>query len=234
MQLFITDYSITWSTLSFTDERIAFQLKKVLRAQKGYEFMIQDRRWLLRYIVTMDSLQNDTVTTTIKSSEEYCSESETLGIAVGYLNKPEKVELLVQKLTEIAVNEIVFFDAKRSQSHEISYNKLWRLEKIILEAVEQSYWWKVPQVRQVKDIQSLGALWYERLFYAEFDGIASADVAQNKQTKNLLVIWPEGGFDKTELDHFKNDPQAVMLNLGKTVLRAETAAIVWAFMIKNI
>ena len=49
---------------------------------------------------------------------------------------------------------MVIFPASRSQIREVSENKKERLEKIILEAVEQSYGWVIPTLTYKKDISS--------------------------------------------------------------------------------
>jgi len=59
-------------------------------------------------------------------------------LAIALPNKFEKIELIVQKCTEIGVEHLIFFPAKHSVLKEISASKMERLEKISLEAVEQS------------------------------------------------------------------------------------------------
>lgn len=58
---------------------------------------------------------------------------------IAFPNKHEKLELIVQKLTEIGVTDVVFFPAQRSVLKELSANKQSRVEQIVCEAVEQSW-----------------------------------------------------------------------------------------------
>jgi len=53
-------------------------------------------------------------------------------------NKREKAELIVQKLSEIGVDEIAFWPAERSVIKQRNEKKADRLHKIAKEAVEQS------------------------------------------------------------------------------------------------
>ena len=53
-------------------------------------------------------------------------------------NKRDKVELIVQKLTECGLDEILFWPSERSIIREWNPKKEERLYKIIKEAVEQS------------------------------------------------------------------------------------------------
>ncbi|MEI8252333.1 MAG: 16S rRNA (uracil(1498)-N(3))-methyltransferase [bacterium] len=54
-------------------------------------------------------------------------------------NKRDKAEMIVQKLTEIGINSIVFWPSERSVIRDINLSKMERLEKISKEAVEQSW-----------------------------------------------------------------------------------------------
>lgn len=73
-------------------------------------------------------------------------------------NKAEKIELIVQKLTEIGVEHLCFWRAHRSLLTDIAPHKRARLEKIMLEAVEQSWGWTMPTIALVarEDIPSGG------------------------------------------------------------------------------
>ena len=53
-------------------------------------------------------------------------------------NKWDKAELIVQKLAECGLSQIVFWPSERSIIRERNPKKSERLDKIIKEAVEQS------------------------------------------------------------------------------------------------
>lgn len=61
-------------------------------------------------------------------------------------NKWDKVELIVQKLTECGLDQIIFWPSERSVIKERSPKKEERLHKIIKEAVEQSRGRKIPEL----------------------------------------------------------------------------------------
>ena len=61
-------------------------------------------------------------------------------------NKREKVELIIQKLSEIGVDEIFFRPAERSVITQRNEKKVDRLQKIAKEAVEQSRGRKIPNI----------------------------------------------------------------------------------------
>lgn len=53
-------------------------------------------------------------------------------------NKLEKLEYIVQKGTEVGITNFYFFRSERSQKLLLSEAKKERLEKICIEAIEQS------------------------------------------------------------------------------------------------
>ncbi len=49
-------------------------------------------------------------------------------------------------------------------------------------------------------------------------------VASSKEKSICIIIGPEGGFDKKEIEYLQNK-QVAIFTLGNHILRAETAAI---------
>ena len=61
-------------------------------------------------------------------------------------NKWDKIELIVQKLTECSLDQIIFWPSERSVIREWNPKKEERLQKIIKEAVEQSRGRTMPEL----------------------------------------------------------------------------------------
>lgn len=70
-------------------------------------------------------------------------------------NKQEKLELIVQKLSEIGVDEIFLWASERSVLKSLNPNKFQRLQKIMLEATEQARNWSLPQFHCLNDLKEL-------------------------------------------------------------------------------
>jgi 16S rRNA (uracil1498-N3)-methyltransferase len=101
-----------------------------------------------------------------------------------------------------------------------------RLEKIVIEASEQSGRGTIPTIHPVvtlaeaiNQIKGSGAI---LAFHTE--GELFQDDVLDKEKSIALFIGPEGGWSEKEVDlfHVENIP---VKSLGKQVLRAETAAI---------
>ena len=70
-------------------------------------------------------------------------------------NKREKAELIVQKLTEIGIDEILFRPAENSVITQRNEKKAERLMKIAKEATEQSRGIRIPKVARCEDVSAL-------------------------------------------------------------------------------
>jgi len=131
--------------------------------------------------------------------------------------KGEKPELVVQKLTEIGIDDIyplaptaysvVKWEADRAEKHHV------RLAKVAREAAMQSRRVWLPEVHRVQMLANLMA--DHTVAFAEPGGVLL------DASHHLVVVGPEGGFSHEELH---GAPATV--SLGESVLRAETAAIV--------
>lgn len=93
----------------------------------------------MRVICELTSIGKKEIEAKLIKEEYIACEDGSNYLAVALPNKFEKMELIVQKVTEIGVQHIIFFPAKHSLLKEISAAKMQRLEKISLEASEQSW-----------------------------------------------------------------------------------------------
>lgn len=73
-----------------------------------------------------------------KAIEKFKTQQSDLRVFLAYPHKISTLEIMVQKLTELGVSEIIFFTAQHSQIDSISENKQHRLTAISREALEQS------------------------------------------------------------------------------------------------
>lgn len=134
-------------------------------------------------------------------------------VAVGFaLVKGDKPELVVQKLTELGVDRIVMFGARRSVVRwdaARAERHLQRARRVAREACAQSRRLWLPTV-ELAQLESLVG-----------EGVAVAEAGGRPigETDRMVLIGPEGGWERSELGGRET------VALGSEVLRAETAAI---------
>lgn len=230
MQLFIcSNLKITGKEVTVDNAtEIVNQLRKVLRARPWYKFFLQDYVWEKRYNVELLSFSKDGFSAVIHWEEQHQAINNQFWMLIAIPNKQEKLELIVQKLTEIWISNIYLWSAERSQVNDINENKLVRLNRIIREAVEQSWWRGLPKLEIVKDLKML----HNQRKFVIFDiENSDYDKLDRSELPVLWVIWPEWWLTQNDYNKFPN--WYVIKSLWDSVLRMETAAIVWWWLIKN-
>ena len=226
MQLFITDnFKILKDNfIEVWEKRAVNQLRKVLRAKQGYNFFLQNKTWdkIIRYSLQVEKITDKVIWNIVSMEEKNIYTDNQKWVIVWILNKFDKMELIVQKLTEIWINKIYFVPLERSQFKGIKENKKQRFYKIALEAAEQSWSWDYPDIQVFKNISEIKGT----KAILNFDG----EYYKNADLLNVdfLVIWPEWWITEKDM---KQIEAKKTIKLWEKVLRAETAAIVWWFIL---
>ena len=150
-------------------------------------------------------------------------------------NKIDKIEYIISKWVEIWVTWFYFFKWERSQKLILSPNKIERLNKIIIEAVEQSGRSRVPEliiednisVDDFKDNENI-------IFHTENNKSTNLKDLKLDYNKWInLFVWPEWGFSDDEIKIFE-DFNFKKVHLWNRVLRTETTWLVaWFYLIQN-
>jgi 16S rRNA (uracil1498-N3)-methyltransferase len=146
------------------------------------------------------------------------------------LLKGKKLELVLQKCTEIGVSRFVPVRSERAVAGEPSESRFERLLEIVREAAEQSGRGVVPLVEASRSLaQGLAeaAVRGRVLFLWEEESLAPLPAASDYQAGSELSLFvgPEGGFGEAEAASARA-AGAEVVSLGRRILRAETAAIV--------
>jgi 16S rRNA (uracil1498-N3)-methyltransferase len=140
--------------------------------------------------------------------------------------KGRKMDLVVQKATELGVKEIVPLMTERSQLRET--RKLQRWRKIALEAARQSGRTVIPTVRSPIDIKEFfrtGEGSRRGFIFWEEGGEPLGTGGMPAPGEDLFsAVGPEGGFSREEV-RLAEENGLKAATLGPLLLRAETAAI---------
>ena len=229
MQLFITDFKQNWDKIIISNPEILEQTRKVLRMKIWDKFFVQKED--TRYQLEISSWDKFSITgkilETILQTKDVSNKN--IWIVVAMPNKWSKAELIVQKLSEIWVDEIYFRPSERSVLKDWNNKKWERLQKISQEAVEQSRWWKLPKIEFVKNI--FPVLQNKKIIV--FDMVDQKVIPSYDSQANIIwVVWPEWWFTQKDYENFWKNFD--LISLGDTVLRMETASIVWAWSLRNL
>ena len=189
-------------------------LERVLRLRPGSPVSVTDGAGAWRWCRFGPEL--------IVDGEIECVPAPAPPITVAFaLVKGQKPELVVQKLTELGVDEIIPFVAERSVvrwDEERARRNTERLRRVAAEAAMQSRRVWLPEVLAVTTFAELAGS--GELLAADRDGAAPS------LERPAVMIGPEGGWSESERARF-----AGTVGLGPSVLRAETAAFAAAAML---
>ena len=162
-------------------------------------------------------------------------------VLIASLLKGDKMDLVLQKATELGVSEIVLLETERTvvkfkkDDREL---KIERFNKILKEAAEQSRRSVIPHLfriitfDQLRDIDAnVKMIAYEEEAGATNSFNKIVDSIKPGQ-KVAVLIGPEGGFAEHEVEIAMHNGYK-KVSLGKRILRAETASFYALSVIAN-
>ena len=170
-------------------------------------------------------------TNTFEILEEYSSVNEDKEIVlVVPLLKEQKMDLVLQKCTELGASEIIPIITERSVvklDPDKFLKKRERWIKICKEASEQSKRTSIPTVRDLMSIDNLNTLDGVKLVCSTTEKQKNLKFflqTHNNCDKIVLAIGPEGGFTDKEEERFVNAGFS-KVSLGNRIMRVETVPI---------
>lgn len=141
--------------------------------------------------------------------------------------KFDRFEWAVEKCTELGVSSIVPVIAQRTDAHlaGAAPKRVERWRRIAHEAAQQSRRDSAPAIQNPEKLdQAIREAAGKRIVLAETEREQRLADLVGPGSAISLAIGPEGGWTETELKLF-HQVGWIPASLGKTVLRAETAAI---------
>ena len=173
----------------------------------------------------------------IVNEEESVSESKLNITIFQGLPKADKMELIIQKATELGVKNIVPVNTKRTivkLKDKDKQNKVSRWQKIAEVAAKQSGRDIIPKIENIVDMSKLEFKEYDKILvlYENEERVSIKQEIEklkklNKENLNIgIVIGPEGGLDEAEIEKIKLKNNVSVVTLGKRILRTETVALV--------
>jgi 16S rRNA (uracil1498-N3)-methyltransferase len=223
MQLFFHE-NITENTFHL-DQEESKHLIKVLRKNQGDKVVFTDGLGYLYHCIILDANPKKAG---IKVFERFFDPEDDfyIHLAICPTKNPDRMEWMIEKITEIGVHEITFMESEHS---ERSFLKLDRLEKKIVAACKQSLKTRIPKLNPVCKMEDLIAdkkfNSYQRFIaYVDKENSRHLFEKANPNSAYIVLIGPEGDFSPLEIDlAFKNF--FLPCSLGKSRLRTETAGL---------
>jgi len=220
---FYIDTPIKENTFDVSDRDLVHQWKSVFRYNVGSQVILFDGTGS-DYLVMITSLRN--LGATVEVVEKMANTKKikmNLWLCVGIIKK-DNFELVVQKATELGVSHIIPLLCERTEKKNLNME---RLQKIVVEASEQSGRGDVPMIHEIVKIKDLldKDVLPNSAIVLNFNAKSIGEYLSNKKITDLAVfVGPEGGWTEGEIEEF-NKHNIESVSLGSQVLRAETASI---------
>ena len=180
------------------------------------------------YVAVIEFISNKALTVSIRQQRPATSESP-LHIHLGQaLSQNQRFDLAVQKTTELGVSRITPLLTEHSQKPAARQlgKKLKHWQQIATSAAEQSHRARVPTIETPITL----AEWLEQA-HGDVKWLCAINRQQPVQphpheaSSLSLLVGPEGGFSTGEQEQAL-EQQFQAVNLGRRVLRTETAPVV--------
>lgn len=212
-------------------------LFKVLRLKIGDEVLVNDLKGIdfLGKIITID--KESTIVELKKRILENNESPLSITLYQG-LPKAGKMDLIVQKNTELGVTRIVPVITERViVKNSSEYKKMDRLRRIILEASKQSKRSMIPDILEPKEFKDAFPLMLAHdVLIVPYENAENYGLMKLKEEIPTIescgiLIGPEGGFSEEEIEELK-ESGAKIITLGKRILRTETAGFAAVSMLQ--
>ncbi len=202
-------------------------IKNVMRNKKNdiIECIYNDELYLCKIIdLTSNKVQ------IIEKKDDYNESNLNITIGIG-LVKEQKMDLILQKLTELGINKIIPLKMERSiiklDNKKIT-NKVERWKKICKEASEQSKRNKIPEITAPIYLKELENYSYNKKYLCSLNSniVLDYNLINKIESKEeiIFIVGPEGGNSSKEEEYLTNIGYQP-ISLGNRVMRVETAAI---------
>ena len=207
-------------------------ISKVLRCRVGEELEICDND-NNEYICEITSIDKSEVQLNIIDKVDIKRESDLKIKVYQGLPKGPKMEMILQKLTEVGVDEIILVQTKRTVvkvEDKKEDKKIERWERIIYEAAKQSKRGKIPKLRGILSFkEALSDMGKNDLNIAPYENERTKSIKQAIKGQDInnigIFVGPEGGFEDTEINAIE-EIGGQSVSLGPRILRTETASLV--------
>ena len=201
------------------DKSQSHYISKVMRIKEGESFSLfnDSGEWEAKINEIKKGIVNFIIVKKLKNSE---NNSEIwlafTPIKLNYLN------FMIQKATELGVTKFIPILSDRTMVRDLNSE---RLNKVIIEASEQSNRIKLPKLEKLVKFKDFIKLYKDTdIIFGDLNS-SNDQIKINKDSPVCILIGPEGDFSENERKEILDLKNVKSLKINKNILRAETAAI---------
>ena len=202
------------------DKSQSHYISKVMRIKESEVFSLfnSNGEWEAKILNISKSLVEFNITKQLRQ-KEYPKE---LWLAFSPI-KSNYFNFMIQKATELGVTKFLPIIFDRTVVRRINKE---RLEKVIIEAAEQSNRINVPSIEEPKSLKKFLDDKKMDLIFTDLNSKTNKlDLKKLTNNPSCIIVGPEGDFSETEREEILSYKGVQAIKINENILRSETAVI---------
>ena len=197
-------------------------LSKVMRVKIGENFSLFNKKG--EWVAKIDQISNGIVEFSISKQLRKSESSKEIWLAFSPI-KSNYFSFMIQKATELGITKFIPIIFERTVVRKINQD---RLNKIIIEASEQSNRINIPLLEKPQNLEEFLSKNIKKidLIFTDLNSKNKKLEVNKLDNKPLcIIVGPEGDFSEKEKDQISNFKEVKSIKINENILRSETAAV---------
>jgi len=202
------------------DKSQSHYVSKVMRIKENEVFSLfnSSGEWEAKIISISKSSVEFNITKQLRQKENL----KELWLAFSPI-KSNYFNFMIQKATELGVTKFLPIIFDRTVVRKINKE---RLEKVIIEAAEQSNRINVPSIEEPKSLKKFLDDKKMDLIFTDLNSKTNKlDLKKLTNNPSCIIVGPEGDFSETEREEILSYKGVQAIKINENILRSETAVI---------
>ena len=212
--------SLSLNLTAKLDKSQSHYVNKVMRVKVGEVFSLFNNsgEWEAKILTISKSIVEFNITKQLRQKENV----KDLWLAFSPI-KSNYFNFMIQKATELGVTKFIPIIFDRTIVRKINKE---RLEKVIIEAAEQSNRINVPSIEEPQSLKDFLSNEKMDLIFTDLNS-QNKKIDLDKLTNNptCVIIGPEGDFSEEEREKILSFKGVQPIKINENILRSETAVI---------
>ena len=211
--------SLSINFTSKLDKSQSHYVNKVMRIKVNEVFSLfnSNGEWEAKILDISKSIIEFNITKQLRQKEN----SKELWLAFSPI-KSNYLNFMIQKATELGVTKFLPIIFDRTVVRKINKK---RIEKIIIEAAEQSNRINVPSIEEPQNLRFFLNNKIDLIFTDLNSKNKKIDLEKLTENPTCIIIGPEGDFSEAEREQIHSFRGVQPIKINENILRSETAVI---------
>ena len=219
IRLFFSD-TLSLNMIDKLDKGQSHYLSKVMRVKENEVFSLfnKEGEWEAKVLGIFKNIVEFKIIKQLRQKEI----TKELWLAFSPI-KSNYQNFMLQKATELGVTKFLPIIFDRTVVRKINKD---RIEKIVIEASEQSNRINVPIIEEAQDLNGFLKKNSMNLIFTDLNSnIKKIDKSKFTDKPVCIIIGPEGDFSETEREKILSFKGVQPIKINENILRSETAVI---------